>query len=455
MVCNAAPQVNLPLSDAQKPAKASLYLVQQTSVMQPGSAPAMNRMLRPTSSSPDFMNQYKDAFGSDSEDEEERVTFDQVKAITTSAPRLPSILERSGTGDGGDSTCRSRLSSGSFNGALPVRRNSQGSIPSQESPQSTDATPNGICRIAGSSPREAAILPRVPVCSTGDANAVLSPTVLGETRPSEMPGSGLSVREVAGSSSGALASSSSTVSTISTSKFNGLSMLGEWCSSFCCGDVALSSPRSAQPSRPAALSRKEKFKAACASTESWYRICMPGGTEQFTIQRALPPEDREKTQARWEQKWGGRWVQKLKKGRAHSLPPSYDRHFGEDVSADSGDTALYEEDMCRICYSEEAQVVLLPCRHGNICGTCLRRALFMRPLHRGGCTCPFCRARIKTVLRIQPEEVKKPLADWRYAFVCWSSTYKKGCDQMINWSGRSKPTEAQVAAKAAIDALRR
>lgn len=55
---------------------------------------------------------------------------------------------------------------------------------------------------------------------------------------------------------------------------------------------------------------------------------------------------------------------------------------------------------CKICYDEQIEVVLLPCRHGIMCRHCLRRTLYSRPSHRGGRNCPLCRKRVREVIYI-------------------------------------------------------
>lgn len=59
-----------------------------------------------------------------------------------------------------------------------------------------------------------------------------------------------------------------------------------------------------------------------------------------------------------------------------------------------------KEGLCTICYAKPSGVVILPCKHGGICEGCLRRAFFSRAAHKGARTCPFCRAAIKEVVRI-------------------------------------------------------
>jgi len=55
---------------------------------------------------------------------------------------------------------------------------------------------------------------------------------------------------------------------------------------------------------------------------------------------------------------------------------------------------------CKLCYSKQADVVVLPCRHGSMCESCLRMSLLSRPAHRGGRQCPFCRKKIEEVIKL-------------------------------------------------------
>jgi hypothetical protein len=57
---------------------------------------------------------------------------------------------------------------------------------------------------------------------------------------------------------------------------------------------------------------------------------------------------------------------------------------------------------------------LLPCRHGGLCYQCFRRIIFLRPLHRGGSTCPICRRHIREAVRIDKYELQKSTALFQY-----------------------------------------
>lgn len=79
-----------------------------------------------------------------------------------------------------------------------------------------------------------------------------------------------------------------------------------------------------------------------------------------------------------------------------SVPDSLDRMVQMPEPAMNDTFANY----CKICYTKQAEVVVLPCRHGSMCQDCLRSSLLSRPLHRGGRQCPFCRKDIKEVILI-------------------------------------------------------
>jgi len=103
---------------------------------------------------------------------------------------------------------------------------------------------------------------------------------------------------------------------------------------------------------------------------------------------------------------------KRPRGRSQSVPNTLERYWGIPW----GDSAELSRDemMCKLCFSEAADVVLLPCRHGGLCYRCFRRMLFMRPVHRGGSTCPMCRRPIREAVRITEGELKKSVALAQY-----------------------------------------
>lgn len=97
-------------------------------------------------------------------------------------------------------------------------------------------------------------------------------------------------------------------------------------------------------------------------------------------------------------------------GRSQSVPFRLERLWGMDGNVE----ATREESMCKMCCVEAADVVLLPCRHGGMCYRCFRRMLFMRPVHRGGSTCPMCRRSIREAVRITEDDLKKSVALVQY-----------------------------------------
>jgi len=80
-----------------------------------------------------------------------------------------------------------------------------------------------------------------------------------------------------------------------------------------------------------------------------------------------------------------------------SMPADMTRMLGLEQGSDLKDTL---DNVCKICFDDKAEVVVLPCKHGGMCESCLRRSLFSKPLHRGGSSCPFCRKPIKEVIRL-------------------------------------------------------
>jgi len=84
--------------------------------------------------------------------------------------------------------------------------------------------------------------------------------------------------------------------------------------------------------------------------------------------------------------------------RSKSIPSSVNRLVGLSPSDDLKNEIF--RNSCKICYEKEAEVVLLPCRHGGMCEECLRRSLFSKPSHRGGRSCPFCRKQITEVIKL-------------------------------------------------------
>mmetsp|Transcript_52227 Transcript_52227/g.152064 ORF Transcript_52227/g.152064 Transcript_52227/m.152064 type:complete len:272 (+) Transcript_52227:127-942(+) len=80
-----------------------------------------------------------------------------------------------------------------------------------------------------------------------------------------------------------------------------------------------------------------------------------------------------------------------------SLPSALERTMGIDIVGFDRDAF---SNVCRVCYERQAEVVTLPCRHCGLCKDCYRNALFSRPAHRGGRSCPFCRGTIREALQL-------------------------------------------------------
>lgn len=90
---------------------------------------------------------------------------------------------------------------------------------------------------------------------------------------------------------------------------------------------------------------------------------------------------------------------RLKKTRRGSCAPCADRRIGLDEPP-MHDTF---HNVCTICFSAPADVVVLPCRHGGMCEDCVRRSLRSRPVCRGGTNCPLCRTKVQEVIKMHDE----------------------------------------------------
>lgn len=86
-----------------------------------------------------------------------------------------------------------------------------------------------------------------------------------------------------------------------------------------------------------------------------------------------------------------------------SVPNFADRSLG--LIQEGFERDAFSND-CHVCYERTAEVILLPCRHGGLCHSCLRMFLYSKPVHRGGRCCPFCRSRIKEALQIHRQPGK-------------------------------------------------
>ena len=67
--------------------------------------------------------------------------------------------------------------------------------------------------------------------------------------------------------------------------------------------------------------------------------------------------------------------------------------------------AMEDDDggLCTICYSENANTVLLDCGHGSVCLTCAIDSM------KKNNHCIFCRAKVVQIIEIDMTEVKKGL----------------------------------------------
>jgi len=151
----------------------------------------------------------------------------------------------------------------------------------------------------------------------------------------------------------------------------------------------------------------------------WYYVRQQPGKEFFTVRRVsrLPEEDVLASILKSESSWldmasATELMKNSLLQRSQSVPRILERRWGLDENESQEE---FKDDMqCRICFSECADVVLLPCRHGGMCYRCFRRSLFTRPIHRGGCTCPTCRRQISEVVRIGKDQLGKPSSRSRY-----------------------------------------
>eukprot|EP00929_Paragymnodinium_shiwhaense_P040891 TRINITY_DN21277_c0_g1_i1.p1 TRINITY_DN21277_c0_g1~~TRINITY_DN21277_c0_g1_i1.p1 ORF type:complete len:353 (+),score=56.05 TRINITY_DN21277_c0_g1_i1:221-1279(+) len=88
-----------------------------------------------------------------------------------------------------------------------------------------------------------------------------------------------------------------------------------------------------------------------------------------------------------------------KQNQYHGSIPDFVERFIGTKDPDGFERDAMNED-CRICFERRAEVILLPCRHGCLCEECMRMAVYTRPEHRGGRQCPFCRKRIREVVKL-------------------------------------------------------
>jgi len=162
--------------------------------------------------------------------------------------------------------------------------------------------------------------------------------------------------------------------------------------------------------------------APSASRKTWYKVIpsSPGPDHNRFNARMVGPEDvldRRHPQQRKLLPQDAAVAEQGSRSRSLSFPATLERGWDIDRGYGYSKNDIVDEDLCNICYANAAQVVMLPCKHGRICETCFRRSVFMRPVHRGGRTCPFCRKYIQKAVVLDKEEVKKHSSQWRYGVV--------------------------------------
>ncbi|CAD8043888.1 unnamed protein product [Paramecium primaurelia] len=59
---------------------------------------------------------------------------------------------------------------------------------------------------------------------------------------------------------------------------------------------------------------------------------------------------------------------------------------------------VQNEQKCQVCFNQEPQIVMLPCRHGGICNYCLRQWLEKSP------NCYICRQKINYICKVHKDE---------------------------------------------------
>lgn len=136
--------------------------------------------------------------------------------------------------------------------------------------------------------------------------------------------------------------------------------------------------------------------------QSWYQVRQEPESNRYVVHAAPQPEDGVEEEERQATEGGAtsldlRRTADSRRSRCHS----------EQALPQDEATSL-EPSMCQICFAEPANAVMLPCRHGDICTSCVRRAMFMKPIHKGGGVCPLCRRRIKQVVCVTADSIDTP-----------------------------------------------
>lgn len=102
-----------------------------------------------------------------------------------------------------------------------------------------------------------------------------------------------------------------------------------------------------------------------------------------------------------------------------SLPRDIDRMTGMGEPG-FNDTFV---NLCKFCFDARADVVILPCKHGGFCEACLRKILYIRPAHKGGNSCPWCRKKIIEVIKMYADGAVKG-----YGYAISSGCFFEGKD---------------------------
>lgn len=85
--------------------------------------------------------------------------------------------------------------------------------------------------------------------------------------------------------------------------------------------------------------------------------------------------------------------------RKHEVkPPKSDREGGKEKADEDA-----EEDLCNICFSEQANAVFLDCGHGQICLSCAVDSM------QKSTKCLFCREPVVQIIQIHQNAVKSGL----------------------------------------------
>jgi len=180
-------------------------------------------------------------------------------------------------------------------------------------------------------------------------------------------------------------------------------------------------------------------KAARQEPASWFSVRSPGNNEVFTVRAIADPQDGTNRDLNIMSFQHNLLCQEASRSYSSKSVMEKDEdsfkflcrtrsvdedsfklprraHSVSDMTIETCETlgTVSEQPMCKLCDNEVADVVLLPCRHGGMCYRCFRRMLFMKPLHRGGSTCPFCRRPIREAVRISEQELGKSAACARY-----------------------------------------